>query len=153
MTYISKTTQNLLLNCHYNIITETMTGRTKKQLFLILCNEASDPSNKEQLPFSLGYVNDKENVCNEFSKFIHCKSDLTGKDLYNEVTEALSSFGLDLRNFHGQSYDIADVVSGHLDGISALFLKESSFPVCAHCTSHSLNLVIGTSCKISTAQN
>ena len=52
-------------------------------------------------------------------KLIHCKSFLTGKDLYNEVTEALSSFSLDLQNFRGQDYNNADAISCHINVLSA----------------------------------
>ena len=81
-------------------------------------------SNKQQLLFCLRYVDNDEDICEDFVKFIHCKSGLTGKDLYNEVTETLSSFGLDLQNCCGQGYDGAGAVCGHVDGISALMLRE-----------------------------
>ena len=49
-TYISKTTQNLLLTCCYDIMAETIIGTVKESKFYsINCDEASDPSNKEQL--------------------------------------------------------------------------------------------------------
>ena len=86
-------------------------------------------------------------------KFISCKTGLTGKDLYNEVTEALSSFGLDLQNCHGQGYGGAGAVSGHVNGLSALILRENSKALYTHCASHTLNLVIGTSCKVSSVIN
>ena len=110
-------------------------------------------SNKQQLLFCLRYVDNDEDICEDFVKFIHCKSGLTGKDLYNEVTETLSSFGLDLQNCCGQGYDGAGAVYGHVDGISALMLRENSKALYTHCASHRLNLVIGTSCKISSVRN
>ena len=76
---------------------------------------------------------------------ISVKSSLTGNDLYNE---ALSSFGLDLRNCRGQSYDGTGALSGHVNGLPALLLRENSKALCTHCASHSLDLVIGTSCTI-----
>ena len=89
-------------------------GRVKEAKFYsINCDEASDESNKEQLSFCLGYVNDDGDICEDFEKFIHCKSGLTGKDLYNEVTEALRSSGLDLQNCRGQGYNGAGAVSRH----------------------------------------
>ena len=87
--------------------------------------------------FCLRYVNDDGNIC-----FIHCKSGLTGKDLYNKVTEALSSFCLDLQNCRGQGYDGTGAVSSHVNGLSALFLRENSKALYTHCASHRLNLVI-----------
>ena len=133
---------------------ETIIGRVKEaKLYSVICDEASDASSKEQLTFCLRYVNDDGDICEDFVKFIHCKSGLTGKDLYNEVTEALSSFGLDLRNCRGQRYNGASAVSGHVNGPSALILRKNSKTLYTHCAIHRLNLVIGTSCKISSARN
>ena len=103
------------------------------------------------MSFCLRY--DDGDICEDFVKFIHCKSGLTGKDLSNEVTEALSSFGLDLQNCCGQGYDGAGAVSRHVNGFSALILRENSKALYTHCASHRLNLVIGTSCKISSVRN
>ena len=105
------------------------------------------------MSFCLSYVDDDGDICEDFVKFIHCKSGLTGKDLYNEVIEALSSFGLDLQNCRGQGYDGGGAVSGHANGLSALILRENSKALYTDCASHRLNLVIGTSCKISSARN
>ena len=122
------------------------------KFYSVICDEASDASNKEQLPFCLRYVNDDRDICKEFLKFIHRISSLTGKDLYNEVTEALSSFGLYLKNCRGQSHDGAGTVSGHFNGLSTLILRENSKVLYTHCASHRLNLAIGTSCKISSVR-
>ena len=75
-------------------------NRQVTKFYSIICDEASDASNKQQLSFCLRYVNDDGDIC-DFLKSIHCKSGLTGKDLYNKVTEALSSFCLDLQNCRG----------------------------------------------------
>ena len=95
------------------------------KFYSTICDEASGASNKEQLSLCFRYVNDDGDICEDFLKFIHCKSGLTGKDLYNEVTEAWSSFGLDLQNCCGQGYDVAGAVSGHVNGLSALILTEN----------------------------
>ena len=132
----------------------TIIGRVKEAKFYsIICDEASDESNKEQLSLCLRYLNDDGDICEDFVKFIQSKSGLTGKNLYNKVTEALSSFGVDLQYCRGQGYDGAGAVSGHVNGLSALILREHSKALNTHCASHRLNLVIGTSCKISSARN
>ena len=124
---------------------ETIIGRVKEaKFYCTICDKASDASNKEQLSFCLGYVNDDGDICEDFVKLIHCKSGLTGKDLYNEVTETLSSFDPDLKNCRGQGYDGAGAVSGRVNGLSALILRENGKALYTHCASHRLNLVIGT---------
>ena len=83
VTYISKTTQNFLLICCCGIVVESITGRLKESNFYSICDDASDGSNKEQLPFCLIYVNDE----GESTKSIHCTPGLTGKNIY--VTKLL----------------------------------------------------------------
>ena len=62
-TYISKTTQNLLLPCCYDIMAETIIGRVKEAKFYsVFCDETSDASNKKQLTFCLRYVNDDGDI-------------------------------------------------------------------------------------------
>ena len=76
-TYISKTTQNNLLNCCYDLMTETIINKVKQAKFVsVLCDEASDSSNKEQLSFCLRYVDENGDVCEDFLKYIHCQSGL-----------------------------------------------------------------------------
>ena len=59
-------------------------GKMKEtKFYYITSNEVSDASNKEQLSFCLRYVNDDGDMCEDFLKFIHWKSGLIGKDLYN----------------------------------------------------------------------
>ena len=148
-TYISKTTQNILLNCCSDAITETIIKRVNDaQYFSILCDEASDTSNKEQLPFCLRYVDKKGEICEDFLKFVQCKSGLTGKDLFKEVVDTLNELGFDLKNCRGKGYDCAGAVSSVVNGLSALILKENEKALYTHCTNHRLNLAISTSCKI-----
>ena len=73
---------------------------------------------------------------------------LTGKYLYNEVTEALISFGVDLQNRRGPG-----AVSGHVNGLSALILRQNSKALYTHCASHRFSLATGTSWKISSVRN
>ena len=59
-------------------------GKMKEtKFYYVISNEVSDASNKEQLSFCLRYVNDDGDMCEDFLKFIHWKSGLIGKDLYN----------------------------------------------------------------------
>ena len=60
--YKLKTTQNL-----YDIISETIIGRVKEaKFYTIICDEGSDASNKKQLLFCLRYVNDDDDICEDF---------------------------------------------------------------------------------------
>ena len=85
-TYISKTTQNNLLDCFYDRMKEIIINKVKQaKSFSVLCHEASDSSNKEQISFCLRYIDQNGNIFEDFPKYIQCQSGLTGKDLYNEI--------------------------------------------------------------------
>ena len=145
-TYISKTTQNNLLNCCYDLMTETIIKKVKQaNFFSVLFDEASDSSNKEQLSICLRYVDENSDICEDFLKYIHSQSGLTGKDLHNEIISSLESFNLEIQNCRGQGYDGAGAVAGKVNGLAPLFLKENPNAFYAHCTSRKLNLAICSS--------
>ena len=153
-TYISKTTQNILLSCCSDAITETIIKRVNDaQYFSILCDEASDTSNKEQLFFCLRYIDKKGEICEDFLKLVRCKSGLTDKDLFKEVVDTLNEPRLDLKICRRQGYDGAWAVSSVLNGLSALILKENEKALYTHCANHRLSLAISTSCKITRIRN
>ena len=63
---------NILLDCRSDAIKGTMIKRVDDtQYFSILCDEASDTS---KASFCLRYVDKKGEICEEFLKFVHCKS-------------------------------------------------------------------------------
>ena len=67
----------LMHHITYNIISEVK----KAKFFTILCDEASDSSNKEQMALVLHFVDEENNIREDFIGFIHCKNDLTGEKL------------------------------------------------------------------------
>ena len=153
-TYISKTTQNNLLNCCYDLMKEAIISKVKQvRFFSVLCDEASDSANKEQLSFCLRYIDENDDICEDFLKYIHCPSGLTGKDLYNEIISSLESFNLDIQNCCGQGYDGAGAVAGKVNGLAALFLKENPKALYPRCASHRQNLAICSPCDIVSVRN
>ena len=105
------------------------------------------------MSFCLRYVDKKGEICEDFLKFVHFKSGLTGKDLFKEVVATLNELGLDLKNCRGHGYDGAGAVSGVFNGLSALILKENEKALYTHCANDRLNLAISTSCKITSIRN
>ena len=95
----------------------------------------------------------KREISEDFFKFVNFKSGLTGKDLFKEIADTLNELGLDLKNFQGQGYDGTGAVSGVVNGLSALILKENEKAFYTHCVNHRLNLGISTSCKITSIRN
>ena len=116
--YISKTSQNKLLNCCGNYIKDILVKEIKEnRFFSILADKASDCSNQEQLSFVNGSVKIRE----EFLGFLHCELCLSGKDLAETVLNGVLNLALDvitLHNCRGQGYDGASSVSGYINCLS-----------------------------------
>ena len=54
---------------------------------------------------------------------------------------------IDIHNCVAQTYDGANVMSGKLKGVQALFQAEVAWAIYIHCLNHSLNLVLVDVCK------
>ena len=148
-TYLSATTENDVLKYCYQVITEGLLKevRASKILALIL-DEASDKSNKEQLSFSLRFVDNDNEIREEFLKFIHCDEGVTGRDLFEAVANTLSESGLDLMNCRGQGYDGTKGMAGKLNGLSGIVLQSNKLALYTYCHSHRLNLVVSSLARI-----
>ena len=121
--------------------------------FSILCDEAPDSSNKEQICFGWRYIDENGDICEDFLKFIRCQFGLTGKNLYNEIISYLESFNLDIQNYSGQGYDGSGTVADKVNDLAALLLKKNLKSLYTNCASQRLNLVIGLACDIVSVRN
>ena len=152
--YISKTSQNDLISCCGQFITELVVRKiTENQFFSALADEASDCSNQEQLSLVIRYVDSDCVIREEFLGFLRCGLRLSGKALAETVLSGLMNLGLDIRNSRGQGYDGAAAVSGHINGLSVHICRINSKAIYTHCHSHRLNLVIGASCNVQCVRN
>ena len=60
------------------------------KIFVLILDEASNISNKEQLSFYLRFGDSNNDTREEYLKFIHCDEVVTGRDLFKAVTNTLS---------------------------------------------------------------
>ena len=142
-TYISAKTQNDLLKCCYDYMTENILKEIKKAVFYaLILDEARDVSNRCQLSFCIRFVDESFEVREEFLKFVSCDEGVTGEDLFEVVEATLIEFGLDIMNIRGQGYDGAGAMAGKTNGLSGRILKVNFKALLTHCFSHRLNLVI-----------
>ena len=84
---------------------------------------------------------------------MHSDLRLSAKALAESGSGELINLGLHIRNCHGQTFDGASGVSGHINGLSGHIRKINSKAIYTHCHSHCLNLVIGASCNIECFRN
>ena len=153
-TYTSKTIQNEIISCCGDLITEKIVQEAKEcRFFSVLADEAQDSSNKEQMPLVIRFVDRNKEIREEFIRFIHCTSGISGEALAREITEGVEAIDLDMRDSRGQGYDGAGNMAGRCAGAASRILLNYPRALYAHCASHRLNLSIAASCKVQMINN
>ena len=152
--YISKNTQNTLIKCCGQVISEKIVHDIKQnKFFSIIADEAADSSNKEQMSLVLRFVDQNMDIREDFIAFLHCKWGLDGAGLATLVLKAINDLTLNVENCRGQGYDGAGAVAGHINGLSAHILRLNKKAIFTHCHSHRLNLTICESCSVPLVRN
>nr|CAI5842561.1 unnamed protein product [Callosobruchus analis] len=118
-TYISKRTQNELINCYKDEIRQTLVRRIKKSVyFAVIVDDTTDISYTSQMSLIIRYLDlDRKEVCEYFLAFIDCHSEilenqiitepiLSGQHLGDLVTKKLQEFDLDLRGGHSTTRNL-----------------------------------------------
>ena len=133
--YISKTTQNELIKSCGQIIADIIINEVKrKKYFSIIADEAADCSNKEQLSLVLRFVDDNQNIRENFVRLMHCKWGLSGESLRSLlVLDGLINLNLSIDDCRGQGYDGAGSVARHISGLSATILNINKKALFTHC--------------------
>ena len=110
-------------------------------------------SGKEQLSFTLRFVEDGGAICEEFLGFVQLVNGLSGKDIAEAILTKVNELGLDIKNCRDQGYDGAGAMSGFRNGCSANILEINRKALYTHCYSHRLNLAVSKTSKISSVNN
>ncbi|XP_046851139.1 52 kDa repressor of the inhibitor of the protein kinase-like [Xenia sp. Carnegie-2017] len=153
--YISKTTQNELIRCCGQFITEQLLVDVKKSTFYaLIADETCDISNKEQMSLVLRFVDEELNIREEFFRFIHCSEGMSGKDLASVILKCLNEeLNLNIQDCRGQGYDGAGAVAGCINGLAARIKNLNEKAIYTHCFSHRLNLSICGTCAVQYVRN
>ena len=142
-TYHSKTIQNQIIDIIGDMIAECIIKEVKNaQFFSILADEASDISNKEQLSLVLRFVDENNEIREEFICFLHCDSGLSGESLAKLIMDKTHELGLSMDKCQGQGYDGAGSMAGRVKGVAARISAIYKFAVYTHCFSHALDLSV-----------
>lgn len=164
-TYISKTTQNELIECIGEEILSTILSKVDKSKFYsVIFDETTDVSHVSQLSIVLRYVTDR-GVKEDFIQFadaykaIQEKSDnqgepiLTGSALGQLVLDTLKQLNLDLKHCVGIGTDGCSVMVSEVCGAVAEMQKEAKNAVRCPCYSHALNLSLSKSSSLQCVRN
>lgn len=147
-TYISKTSQNDLLECMGQYIQSQIITEVKSGAFYgIIADEVTDVSDWEQLGVAIRYVQDHAAV-ERLVEFVACTS-VKGEDLCMHLMNTLRMLGLDPKACRAQAYDGAGAMSGCLNGCQAKFRERVPQAMYYHCASHQLNLVLSKASSVS----
>ena len=155
-TYVSKTSQNQLLDCMKEFIQSKIVSNVKNQavgaLYGIMADEVTDVGNWEQLGILLRYVDNNVPV-EKLLAYVRCDT-ITGDAISDNIIQTLTQNGLDPSKCRSQTYDGAGNMAGCQKGCAAMFMKKTSNPAALylHCASHNLNLALSKACGISEIQ-
>jgi hypothetical protein len=91
-------------------------------------------------------------VREEFLQFQKA-TELSGAGLAKQILSNLEKHGLDPAMMVGQGYDGASAMSGCTNGVQALIREKAPAAIYVHCSSHTLNLVLNSTCSIPEIRN
>ncbi|XP_078679460.1 52 kDa repressor of the inhibitor of the protein kinase-like [Branchiostoma floridae x Branchiostoma belcheri] len=154
-TYVSKTSQNQLLDCMKQYIQDTIVHEIDNQEFGahfgIMADEVTEVSNWEQLGLLVRYTKDGKPV-ERLLLFAACE-EITGRALCDTIVGELRKVRLDPANCRAQCFDGAGNMAGVRNGCAANF-KRTAAPRAPyfHCASHDLNLALCKACKVQDIQ-
>lgn len=151
-TYTSKTTQNDIIACIDEHISNVISERiSKSKFFSVIADETTDNNRKEQLSVSVRYL-DEGKVREDFLGFVEI-DDLSGKGIAEKIVNELMRHNIDLFYMIGQGYDGASAMSGGIKGCQAIIREKYPAAVYIHCAAHCLNLVISKSSQVPAIRN
>ena len=154
-TYISAPTQNQLIKCCGDAITDKLVKEIKAaKFYTILADKVSDCSNKEHMSIVIRYVDSACNIQESFVRFVDLEGKLNGKHLSSSILHCIQNdLKLDIMDCRGQGYDGAGAMARHINGCSAHILIINKKALYTHCYSHRLDLVMQKSCSDQAIRN
>lgn len=155
--YLSPEIQNNIIKICGNIIQDDLVKKINDaKCFAVLVDSTTDISVTEQVSLCVRYVTQGENYSfslrEDFLEFFPIKT-ATGRNLGNNILNALSSLGVNCSNLCGQGYDGASSMSGCFNGAQAVIKETNPAALYVHCSSHSLNLALMHASNVSAIRN
>lgn len=152
--YISKTTQNEIIECCSEVITEKIVSNIKKaKYFTLIADETTDISTKQQLSICIRYYDNVSfKIKEDFVKIVDIV-DLTGNGITNTILQELEKLNIDIFYCRGQAYDGGSNMSGKFKGVQARIAGIQPLAIYSHCANHKLNLAISKACSVACIRN
>ena len=122
----------------------------RKGFYSIMCDEGTDCSNLEHLPFNTRIVDDELEVHEDFLGFYEIEN-IKSDTIASAIKDVLLRFNLSLDLCRGQIYDGASNMVGKKSGVATQISKIQPKALLTHCYGHSLSLAVKdltSNCKI-----
>lgn len=155
--YISKTTQNDLLQCIMDFIQERIAEEIKSQdsgpYYGLIADEVTDCSNWEQLGVVVRYLKNDEPI-ERLVEYIKCEN-IRGETIAQHIIDCVTKLGLDVNKCRSQTYDGAGNMAGKQKGAAQQFQDKTGNTKATyfHCASHELNLALSKASKVPEVHN
>ena len=150
----SKTVQNELISLVGGAIKEVIVRKVAvNKVFSVIADEATDSSNKEQLPLVIRFVDSDNNIREEFVGFQECVEGISGEAVADLILSAVGDLGLDMEHCRGQCYDGAGNMAGKCKGAASRITAKHKLALYVHCSSHRLNLCVVKACQVQAIRN
>ena len=114
--------------------------------FIVMIDETTDQSNREQVVLVLRWVDDKLEAHEEFIG-LYMTSSITADSLVVIIKDTLLQMNLKIEHCRGQCYDGASAMSGAKNGVAKQISADEPRAVYTHCYSHVLNLSVSDCIK------
>ncbi|XP_076943912.1 uncharacterized protein LOC143614323 [Bidens hawaiensis] len=137
----SPSIQKELCNCFAEEVLKKIFEELGDDVFSILVDESRDISRKEQMAVVLRYVDKLGFVKERFIGLVHVM-ETSALSLKSAIDKLFARHNLSIDRVKGQGYDGASNMSGELNGLKALILKENPSTYFVHCFAHQLQLVV-----------
>ena len=133
--YRSPTIQNEFISAVGEYIQQHILTEVREATCFSLCaDEAVDAGNKEQLPLVLRFVDNENQIREEFIQFVLCDTGTTGEAIALNILGSLEKLALYPNKLRGQGYDGAGNMAGKYRGAAAVIQVKYPRAMYIHCT-------------------
>ena len=166
--YTSKAVQNELLEQMAHLIKAEVSAAVKKAgPWVIMADDTTDRSNREQMALVVRYIAENENsmvvkedpialmdvVATLRQSLGEGELRMSGENLSKVVLKALSELHLDMETLVAQCYDGAASMSSLRVGVAAHVLAKAPLADYFHCSAHAMNLAASMMNRVEVIRN
>ncbi|XP_060855118.1 zinc finger MYM-type protein 1-like [Metopolophium dirhodum] len=148
LTFLSKSSQNSMLNCIAESIRETILKEVKAAgMYSLILDSTTDVSKLDQFAFVLRYCTN-DGLIKERLICVDETVDSTGNGMYELFCKVCDKYNLNWRHdLIGQAYNGASNMQGAVKGLRSLIQNENKSALHIWCSAHCLNLAVVDCCE------